>query len=77
MKRKKVRLSEQTVRDLKKKGSVGYVFVAKTEVMRMRVSPDQKAAIVADAKALGVSATELLLHLHRVVSPTLRKEAEK
>ena len=72
MKPKKIRLSARTERTLRAWSEESPVFGAKTMIFRMRVSPDQKDAILADAKALGVSATELLLQLHRVASPSLR-----
>lgn len=77
MKHKRGLLPARTVRRLRNSGSNGLALGAKTEVLRMRVSPSQKEAIVADAKALGVSATELLLHLHRVASPTLARRLSR
>lgn len=49
----------------------------KSESMRLRVTPQQKADIAADAEALGVSATELLLQLHRIASPSFRKKKRR
>ncbi len=49
----------------------------KSASMRLRVTPQQKAEIAEDAKNLGVSATELLLQLHRIASPSLRKKKRR
>jgi hypothetical protein len=49
----------------------------KSASMRLRVTPQQKAEITEDAKNLGVSATELLLQLHRIASPSLRKKKRR
>lgn len=49
----------------------------KSASMRLRVTPQQKAEITEDAKNLGVSATELLLQLHRIAAPSLRKRKRR
>lgn len=53
------------------------ISICKSATMRLRVTPEQKARITADAKDLGVSATELLLQLHRIASPSLRKKKRR
>ena len=43
----------------------------KSETMRLRVSPEQKRRIISDAGRFGLSATELLLQLHRIACSSL------
>jgi hypothetical protein len=70
-------LPPAVAREVKRSARSVAIPTCKSATMCLRISPEQKAAIMSDAEALGISATELLLQLHLLSAPVLRKEAGK
>lgn len=75
--KKKPSLPPAVARDVRRGARFVTISMNKSATMCLRVSPEHKAAIMADAESLGISATELLLQLHLLSAPAIRKEAKK